>query len=336
MIGKLRSLASGSHQRTVAWIVGIASAYDIGTLGSHLISRFGSPIVNTWVGEYSSSAAIALCIVALIFVRNVTQDRRTRLVALAIAGVFTVLALDDIFSIHERMNNDDYLAVFLWVVAGTVLLVLLRLERPDRTATVALCTGLLLHGLAALADGADGGIFTFSMITPIECAWTQEIFALAYLSLYIVGFSRMLARRGRIEPAIRLLNDDRSLVKPTRPLKTVGADRELLELEAWYWAWRSHVEVAETNEEGDWLIDEILSAVGKLTDRPVQSITGLAAKIRVLQDIMETVTPITRPEMEIEARLLAAVVRDANRLAETQHAGDLCPHSANSMLMSIP
>ena len=79
------------------------------------------------------------------------------------------------------MNNDDYLAVVLWLMAGSVLFVLLRLERPGRAATTAICAGFFLHGLAALADGADGGIFTLDMISPFELRLSREILELAYM-----------------------------------------------------------------------------------------------------------------------------------------------------------
>src|SRR5215475_5499189 len=204
MTGRLPLLVNSSYRRTIAWIVGLAVAYDIGVLGLQLRDWFGVPKASASIGEYSSSVAVALCVVTLILIRKLTQNPRLRLLSLAIAVVFALLTLDDVFNIHERMNDDDYLAVFLWLFAGTVLLILLRLERPGRFATIAICTGFFLHGMAALADGADGGIFTFGMISPFEIAWSQEIFALAYLGLYLVGFSSMIVRRKRLEehPAV--------------------------------------------------------------------------------------------------------------------------------------
>jgi hypothetical protein len=96
----------------------------------------------------------------------------------------------------------------------------------------------------------------------------------------------------------------------------VTEDPALLELEAWYWAWRSHLEAAESDDEGDRSIDEMLIVIGKLTALPAQSIAGVAAKLRVLRDLLELMEHLKRPEMDEEAQLLDAVVGDANRLAE--------------------
>lgn len=317
MTGRLPLMVPGSYRRTIAWIVGLAVAYDIGVLGLQLRDWFGAPKASASIGEYSSSVAVALCLVALIFIRQMTQDRRLRLISLAIAIVFALLTLDDVFNIHERMNDDDYLAVLLWLFAGTVLLILLKLERPGRLATTAICTGFFLHGLAALADGADGGIFTVSMISPFEIAWSQEIFAIAYLSLYLVGFSAMLVRQKHLNEAGGAPSSAcRSAADMAALLETLADDRDVLELEAWYWAWRSHIEAAETDEDGDRLIDHMLVVVDKLIDAPSQSTIGVAAKLRVFQDMMESIKHFDRPEMDVEARLLDAAVSEINRLAE--------------------
>jgi hypothetical protein len=104
-------------------------------------------------------------------------------------------------------------------------------------------------------------------------------------------------------------------------LEFLTEDPKLLELEAWYWAWRSHLEAAESDDEGDRSIDEMLLVIDTLTALPAQSMTGVAAKLRVLRDIMEPMEPLKRPEMDEEARLLDAVVGDANRLAESSRSG---------------
>jgi len=311
-------LASKSYQQTIAWIVGLAVAYDIGVLGLQLRDWFGSPRSSASIGEYSSSVAVALCVVALILVRKLTQNPRLRVLSLAIAVVVALLALDDVFNIHERMNDDDYLAVLLWLFAGTVLLILLRLERPGRFATTAICAGFFLHGLAALADGADGGIFTLSMISPFEIAWSQEIFALAYLGLYLVGFSSMLVRRKLSDEPVGAQPGTPRFVARSAAFPEIAAeDRDLLELEAWYWAWRSHAEAAETDEDGDRLIDQMLRVTETLIDSPARSVAGVAAKLRVFQDMTKSVERFEQAETNVEARLLDAVVSEANRLTET-------------------
>jgi len=319
MIGSLTRPSNGSSYRPIAWIVGIAISYDIGLLGLQLFDWFGPPRSGATIGEYSGAIAVALCVIAAILIWKMTQSRRLRILSLATAAIFAVLTVDDVFSIHERMNNDDYLAVFLWLVAGGVLFMVLRLEKPGRTATIAICAGILLNGLAALADGADGGIFTLDMISPFEVGLTKEILELAYMGLYLVGFSRLLLGHKSQKVTVRAIPSAKPFVGLSDKLLSGAAeDQALLELEAWYWAWRSHIEAAETNDQGDRSIDELLSFVGKLTVAPAQSIVGVAAKLRVLRDMMDSGRHFVLPEMEVEARLLEAAVDDANRVAETR------------------
>ncbi len=318
MSGSLTWPSDGSSQRAIAWVVGIAISYDIGVLGLQLFDRFGPLRACTAIGEYSGAIAVALCVIAAILIWKMTQSRRLRILSLAAAAVFAVLTVDDIFSIHERMNNDDYLAIFLWLVAGGVLFMVLRLEKPGRTATITIWAGILLNGLAALADGADGGIFTLEMISPLELGLSKEILELAYMGLYLVGFSRLLLGNKSPEDALRAIPSATAFLGLGDRLSSGAAeDGELLEVEAWYWAWRSHIEAAETDDQGDRSIDELLSFVGKLTVAPAQSIIGVAAKLRVLQDMTELAQHFEWPDMKVAARLLAAVVGDANRLAET-------------------
>ena len=318
MSGSLTRSSNGSSQRAIVWIVGIAISYDIGLLGLQLFDWFGPPQTGAATGEYSGAIAVALCVIAAILIWKMTQSRRLRLLSLATAAVFAVLTVDDVFSIHERMNNDDYLAIFLWLVAGSVLFMILRLEKPGRTATITIWAGILLNGLAALADGADGGIFTLDMISPFEVGLTKEILELAYMGLYLVGFSRLLLGHKSADVAVGAIPSAKPFVGLSDRLSSGAAeDGELLELEAWYWAWRSHIEAAETDDQGDRSIDELLSFVGKLTVAPAQSMNGVATKLRVLKDMVDSGKHFELPEMEVEARLLEAVVGDANRLAET-------------------
>ncbi len=317
MSGSLTWPSNGSSHRAIAWIVGIAISYDVGLLGLQLFDWFGPPQTGAATGEYSGAIAVALCVIAAILIWKMTQSRRLRVLSLATATVFAVLTVDDIFSIHERMNNDDYLAIFLWLVAGSVLFIILRLEKPCRTATITIWAGILLNGLAALADGADGGIFTLDMISPFELGLSKEILELAYMGLYLVGFSRLLLGNKSPEVALRAIPSATAFLGLSDTQSSGAAeDQELLELEAWYWAWRSHLEAAETDDQGDRSIDELLSFVGKLTADPAQSIIGVAAKLRVLQDMTELAKHFEWPDMKVAARLLEAVVGDANQLAE--------------------
>jgi hypothetical protein len=295
--------------RTIAWFVAFAIVYDIGVLGLQVAQWFVSPQAGVAIGEYSGTIAIALCVTVAILIFRMTHSRRLRMVLLAAAAVFALLTADDVFSIHERMNNDDYLAVILWMMAGSVLFVLLRLEKPGRVATAAICTGFFLHGIAALADGADGGIFTLDMISPFDLRLSREILELAYMGLYLVGFSQMLSGR-RIPGDVA-----RAVSAVDRPSGALAEDRELLELESWYWAWRSHVRA--TDDAAARSAGELLSVAGRLAAAPSQSIRGVSAKLRILQDMIASGGPATRPETNAQAALLDGIVTDANRLAET-------------------
>lgn len=315
MTDNLTSASTRQQARTIAWMVAFAVAYDIGLLGLQVAQWFVSPQAGIDIGEYSGAIAVALCVTAGILIFRMAQSRRLRILLLAAAAVFALLTVDDVFSIHETMNNDDYLAVALWLIAGSVLLVLLRLEKPGRAATAAICAGFFLHGLAALADGADGGIFTLDMISPFELGLSREILELVYMGLYLVGFSQMLSGRKFPADTARAIPGAGASVSIGRFSGALAEDRELLELESWYWAWRSHTQA--TDDAAARSVSERLSVAGKLAALPSQSIRGVSAKLRVFQDMIGSVGHAERPETDDQARLLEAIVIDANRLAET-------------------
>ena len=315
MTDNLTTASTRQQPRTIAWMVAFAVVYGVGVLGLQVAQWFVSPQAGIAIGEYSGAIAVALCVTAGILIFRMAQSRRLRIM-LAAAAVFALLTADDVFSIHEIMNNDDYLAVALWLIAGSVLLVLLRLEKPGRAATAAICAGFFLHGLAALADGADGGIFTLDMISPFELGLSREILELAYMGLYLVGFSQMLSGRRILADTARVIPaTGASVAISGRPSGTVEEDRELLELESWYWAWRSHTQA--TGDAAARSAGERLSVAGELAALPSQSIGGVSAKLRVLQDMIGSGGHAERPETDAQARLLEAIVIDANRLAET-------------------
>jgi hypothetical protein len=296
------------HSRTLIWLIGIAIVYDLGVFGLQLFHWLGLSTAGFATGEYSGTLALALCAFASVFIQRATASRRLRVLAWVAAAIFAVLTVDDAFSIHERMNDDDYLAIVFWLIAGGMLLILLRTEKPDRTATVAIGAGFFVHGLAALADGADGGIFTLGTISPFELTLSQELLELAYIGLYLVGFSRiMLGHRST------------AVAAPATPVAAAPLaveDKELLELEAWYWAWRSQAGIEATGAGNDRSIRESLAIVERLAIEPTRSMAGVAAKLRVLRDIAHWKRGPGRDDAECEIRLLEAAADDANRLAE--------------------
>jgi hypothetical protein len=312
MIDNLTPPPTRLHPHTITWFVAFAVVYDIGVLGLQVAQWFVSPQAGVAIDEYSGAIAVALCVTVAILIFRMTGSRRLRMVLLAAAAVFALLTVDDVFALHERMNNDDYLAVALWLMAGSVLLVLLRLERPGRAATAAICAGFFLHGFAALADGADGGIFTLDMISPFELGLSREILELAYMGLYLVGFSQMLSGRRTPGDVAHAISGAEATVAIGGPL---AEDRELLELESWYWAWRSHTQ--STDDAAARSAGELFSVVGKLAALPSQSIRGVSAKLRVFQDMIGSGAHARHPESDAQARLLEGIVIDANRLAET-------------------
>src|SRR5262245_53109017 len=110
MTDNLTPSSNAAHGRLIVWIVGFAILSDLAVFGLEMFPWFGRPQPVMAGDEYSAAIAIALCVIAVVLIRRVTQSRRLRAILIATAAVFAVLTIDDAFSIHERMNNDDYLA----------------------------------------------------------------------------------------------------------------------------------------------------------------------------------------------------------------------------------
>jgi len=293
-----------ARRRILVCIIGIAIVYDLGMLGLQLFQWFGLPQPDFVIDEYSTPFASALCAAATLLILQATR-RRLRALAWALGAILALLVVDNTFSIHARMDSDDYLAVLLWLIAGAALFILLRSEKPSRIATAAICSGFLIHGLAALTDGADGGILTFGMISPFDLDLTQVAFELAYIGLYVVGLV-MLARRSA---------DVAARATPVTAVPAAVEDKELLELESWYWAWRSQAAMDGTDAGKHRTTHESLVVVDRMVGARTHSIAGVAAKLRVLRDMMQRRDP-ARGDIEFEIRLLDAAADDAGRLAE--------------------
>src|SRR5262249_35440050 len=119
---------------------------------------------------------------------------------------------------------------------------------------------------------------------------------------YLIGCSRIMLSHRTAAAGARAV--------PETDAPVADADQELLELESWYWAWRSQATVDGTDRASR----ESLAVVDRMAGSGAHSIAGIAAKLRILHDMTESAPRVERRQIDIEARLLRGVLDDVTLL----------------------
>ncbi len=154
-----------------------------------------------------------LSLVCLLIANQYLRSRWKLGFWLAACAALAVLAMDEIFSFHERtdavVGDDDYFKTVSWLLAGLVLYGICRMEAPPRRARRALGLGYVLHSLYIVADIGDGDYFQMPLVSIPRLRWSEEFLELFFLAAYLVGFillygrhiGQLSARPVRLTPA---------------------------------------------------------------------------------------------------------------------------------------
>lgn len=148
----------------------------------------GTP--GTVVDVFNANQMWMIAILAIVMASMRTKRRGAFLLWVAASAAAAALAIDEVFEYHERtlqvIGEDDWSKVLMWAGGLCALLVLWRMERPQRNAKVALLTGFGLHTLYLLTDLGDGDFFTIPVAEP-TLKWTEELLELFAMQAYLVA-----------------------------------------------------------------------------------------------------------------------------------------------------
>ena len=111
---------------------------------------------------------------------------------LAVSAGLALLALDELFALHEQtsrlVGDDDHIKVLQWFLAGGVIYLIDRFERSSSRTRIAFVIGYILHGFYVLSDIGDGDYFRISYASMSQLRWAEEYLELFALTAYCVVF----------------------------------------------------------------------------------------------------------------------------------------------------
>lgn len=116
---------------------------------------------------------------------------------LAMTAAAGALAVDEIVGIHERTEpgfNDDWIKVVMWIATPFLLRYIAKLENAPRNSRVAMMIGFAFQTAYILVETGDGEIFTLPIAVEV-LKWSEEIFELFFLALYVYAFWVLILRQ---------------------------------------------------------------------------------------------------------------------------------------------
>lgn len=149
----------------------------------------GSPI------EYFTGSLLwMLSIICLLMAGRHGVGLLRRLFWIAGCATLAVLAIDEFFEFHEKLEsndiaNDDWPKIFAWIATAGVLIAVMRLEGSSRLACWSLFVGYVFHATYLVAEIGDGEFFHIPFATRTGLKWTEELSELIFLSSYLIGFA---------------------------------------------------------------------------------------------------------------------------------------------------
>jgi hypothetical protein len=175
-------------ERTVGVYLGILVVVAIvaQAISSIPPSEEGSPIET-----FTTGLLWMLSFVALLSAFHASSRPRDMWFWLASSAGLAALAIDEAIGVHERTEpaglNDDFVKVILWLGTPLLLRFVARMDGRPFVARI-FAVGYLVHTLYLVVELGDGEFFTLPP-SPETLKWSEEIFELLFLTLYMAGFA---------------------------------------------------------------------------------------------------------------------------------------------------
>lgn len=119
-----------------------------------------------------------------------SEDMRRSALWLLGAAAIGIVALDELFALHERSleltGDDDHPKIVLLLCAGIGVFVLNKFEQLHPWALRLIVGGLVVHFVYLMVDMGDGDYFTLPF-APMTLQWAEECLELTGSALYFSG-----------------------------------------------------------------------------------------------------------------------------------------------------
>jgi hypothetical protein len=166
-----------------------------------------------------------VCLVSFIMAAVTRHDPVRSLVWFAGSAALGLVALDELFAVHEyaaKLRDDDDPKILMALGAGFALAVLIRVQRIRGTPYWLLLCGYLFHLAYLLSDLGDGDFFQIRYVDDQSLRGIEEALEFTAMLLYLPAFLLVALEEFALGPR-RNIQDDRprEAPRPRVPLQPI-------------------------------------------------------------------------------------------------------------------
>ena len=168
--------------------------YLVCFVGSSIVVQLDPDAKPPWVDgspiEYFTGSLLwSSSILSLII--SGTRSAARRVIWLAISAGLAVLAIDEMFLLHEHLANivgdDDHYKLVQWITTGFALWYLRKMENAPAETNWSFLIGYLIHTVYVAVDFGDGDYYTIGFASIEVLGWVEEYLELLALAAYFSG-----------------------------------------------------------------------------------------------------------------------------------------------------
>ena len=168
--------------------------YLVCFVGSSIVVQLDPDAKPPWVDgspiEYFTGSLLwSSSILSLII--SGTRSAARRVTWLAISAGLAVLAIDEMFLLHEHLANivgdDDHYKLVQWITTGFALWYLRKMENAPAETNWSFLIGYLIHTVYVAVDFGDGDYYTIGFASIEVLGWVEEYLELLALAAYFIG-----------------------------------------------------------------------------------------------------------------------------------------------------
>lgn len=170
-------------------------AYALAGITFQYISKIPPWFDGSPVDILTGSMIWMTCIIALLMASLTADNFWKSLMWLAGSAALGVVALDELFGMHEhaaKFRDDDDPKIIMAIGAGVALSILAKVQELRSTPLYLLIAGFVIHCLYLLSDLGDGDFFDVTMGNPDRLRVVEECLEFSAMGCYLAAFILIL------------------------------------------------------------------------------------------------------------------------------------------------
>ncbi|MFN0194503.1 MAG: hypothetical protein ACKVP5_21440 [Aestuariivirga sp.] len=173
------------------------TAYAAAAVAFQLISKIPPWVDGAPVDIMNGTLIWMTCLIALMMSFLTSGRGISSLIWLAGSAALGVVALDEMFGMHEhasKIRDDDDPKILMAIGAGVALTTLVRVEKIRGAPLALLIIGFVIHCLYLLSDLGDGDFLDLTFGNPDGLRILEEVLEFSAMSAYLAAFVLVLLR----------------------------------------------------------------------------------------------------------------------------------------------